>query len=167
MSALNLVDRLVAAGAALSRARVERVDAVLGPLVSCPPGQGEPVQCDVLRTGAEAPVFSEGDEVLVAVVGGGTGGHVILGTIFPGSAATVVPTPIPPAEGAEPAGPQGAPRVIDGRTIRIEAGEELILQCGAGSITLTRDGRVIMRGEHVLSRARGTNRIKGGSVAIN
>jgi hypothetical protein len=62
---------------------------------------------------------------------------------------------------------EAAPRVIEGRTVRIEAGDELTLQCGAASITIVRDGRVIIRGEHVLTRARGTNRIKGGSVAIN
>ena len=49
----------------------------------------------------------------------------------------------------------------------IEADEELLLRVGESSIKISRDGKVVIRGEHVLTRAKGTNRIKGGSVAIN
>jgi len=49
----------------------------------------------------------------------------------------------------------------------IEAGEELVLRCGAASLTLTRAGKVIQRGAYVSSRSSGVLRIKGGSVEIN
>jgi len=49
----------------------------------------------------------------------------------------------------------------------IEAGEMLSLKCGESSVDLRKDGKVMIRGSDVLSRAKRTNRIKGGSVAIN
>lgn len=49
----------------------------------------------------------------------------------------------------------------------LEAGQELVLQVGKASITLTKDGRIVIRGADVLTRSSGSNRIKGGSVHIN
>lgn len=49
----------------------------------------------------------------------------------------------------------------------IEALAELVLKCGAGSITLRKDGKIVLRGTHLLSRASGPIRIKGGHVEIN
>jgi hypothetical protein len=42
-----------------------------------------------------------------------------------------------------------------------------VLQCGSASLTLRRDGRVLIRGAYVETHSRGVNRIKGGSVKIN
>ena len=56
---------------------------------------------------------------------------------------------------------------IDGRRITLEATDEIVLRCGPASITLRRNGRVVMRGVQVETRAKGVNRIKGGSVQIN
>jgi hypothetical protein len=56
---------------------------------------------------------------------------------------------------------------IDGERIVLTAERELVLRCGATSITLRRDGRVSIRGARLLSRSSGPNRIKGGSVQIN
>jgi hypothetical protein len=56
---------------------------------------------------------------------------------------------------------------IDGKKIAFEAREEIVLRCGKASITLTRAGKVIIRGAYVLNRSTGVNRIKGGSVQIN
>jgi hypothetical protein len=55
----------------------------------------------------------------------------------------------------------------DGRRLRITAQDEIVLQCGQASITLRRNGRVILRGTYVESHSDGTNRIKGGQVQIN
>lgn len=49
----------------------------------------------------------------------------------------------------------------------LEAGQEMVLQAGKASITLTKDGRIVIRGADVLTRSSGSNRIKGGSVHIN
>lgn len=56
---------------------------------------------------------------------------------------------------------------VDGKRIEIEGAAEIVLRCGEASITLRRNGRLILRGTYVESRSRGTNRIKGGTVLIN
>ena len=54
--------------------------------------------------------------------------------------------------------------VVDGRKIAFIAKEEIVLRCGKSSITLTKAGKVIIRGAYLLNRSSGVNRIKGGSV---
>lgn len=49
----------------------------------------------------------------------------------------------------------------------LEAKGELTLRCGRATITLRDDGKVVIQGVDVLSRASRTNKIKGGSVQIN
>jgi len=56
---------------------------------------------------------------------------------------------------------------VDGRRVVIEGKDEIVLQCGEASITLRRNGKVIVKGTYLESRATGTHRIKGGSVEIN
>jgi hypothetical protein len=56
---------------------------------------------------------------------------------------------------------------VDGRRVEIEGRDEIVLRCGEASITLRRNGRVVIRGIQVETRAAGLNRIKGGSVSIN
>jgi hypothetical protein len=49
----------------------------------------------------------------------------------------------------------------------VSAREQLILRCGAASITLTKSGKVLIQGAYVSSTSTGVNRIKGGSVQLN
>ena len=56
---------------------------------------------------------------------------------------------------------------VDGQRVEIEGKDEIVLRCGEASITLRRNGRVVIRGAYVETRSRGVNRIKGGSVQIN
>jgi hypothetical protein len=56
---------------------------------------------------------------------------------------------------------------VDGRHVKIEAKEQITLQCGQGSITLKRDGKIVVRGTQIVTRASGANKIKGASVRIN
>jgi len=49
----------------------------------------------------------------------------------------------------------------------VEAGEMLTLKCGDSAIDLRKDGKLLIRGQDVVSRASRTQRIKGGTVAIN
>lgn len=51
--------------------------------------------------------------------------------------------------------------------VTIEASESLSLKCGEASIDLRADGKVMVRGEDVLLRAKGTQRIRAGTVSIN
>lgn len=56
---------------------------------------------------------------------------------------------------------------VDGERVIFDAKEEIVLRCGKASITLTRAGKVLIRGAYLLSRSSGVNRLKGGSVQIN
>jgi hypothetical protein len=56
---------------------------------------------------------------------------------------------------------------MDGERLTLTADKEIVLRCGKSSITLTRAGKVLIRGAYLLSRSSGVNRIKGGSVQIN
>jgi uncharacterized protein (DUF2345 family) len=58
-------------------------------------------------------------------------------------------------------------RRIDARRIAIEGTDEIVLQCGKASITLRRNGKIVLRGTQLESRSAGTNRIRGASVKIN
>mgnify|MGYP001601017755 CR=1 FL=1 len=55
----------------------------------------------------------------------------------------------------------------DGQRLVITARERIVLECGEASITLTRSGKVLVRGVYVQSRAVGVNSIKGGSIELN
>jgi hypothetical protein len=55
----------------------------------------------------------------------------------------------------------------DGDKFVVTAEREIELRCGEASITLTRAGKVLIKGEYVLTRAKGVNRIKGAAVSIN
>lgn len=65
--------------------------------------------------------------------------------------AQLEPEPIPPRIPAEAR--------VDGRRV--------VLQCGEASITLRRNGKIVIQGATVETRARGAHRIKAGSVDIN
>jgi len=75
----------------------------------------------------------------------------------------------PPASALERATGAAAPEGEDAapRSLRLKSDQELILECGEAQIVLRADGRVAIRGTHVLSRSKGINRIKGGAVQIN
>jgi hypothetical protein len=57
--------------------------------------------------------------------------------------------------------------VLDGKRIVLNAEEEIVLQCGKASITLTKSGKVLIQGEYLSSHSRGVNKIKGGSIQLN
>jgi hypothetical protein len=56
---------------------------------------------------------------------------------------------------------------LDKKKFVFTAEQEIVLRCGRASITLTRAGKVLIRGAYILNRSSGVNRIKGGSVQIN
>jgi Domain of unknown function (DUF6484) len=97
-----------------------------------------------------------GREVVVLFEGGVADAPIIMGVI----------ESHPLGAGAASSWPAVA---IDADGVRrvIEAELEIVLRCGDASITLTRAGKVIIKGHYVLSRATGYNKIKGAAVDIN
>jgi len=75
------------------------------------------------------------------------------------------------ARGKEAVGAaDGAPELdarVDGRRVRLVAEEEIVLECGKASITLRRNGRVVVRGTHVQTDSDGANLVRGAQVRIN
>lgn len=55
----------------------------------------------------------------------------------------------------------------DGERMTVSAKSQLVLRCGKASITLTSAGKVLIEGEYIVSRSKGVNRVKGGSVQLN
>jgi Domain of unknown function (DUF6484) len=55
----------------------------------------------------------------------------------------------------------------DGQRVVVSAQNQIVLRCGKASITLTREGKLILQGAYVSSHSSGVLRIKGGSVQIN
>jgi hypothetical protein len=55
----------------------------------------------------------------------------------------------------------------DGDRLLLSAHSQLVLKCGSASITLTKDGKVLIQGSYVSNRSTGVMRIKGGSVQLN
>jgi uncharacterized protein (DUF2345 family) len=69
-----------------------------------------------------------------------------------------------------PEGPIGrnpVDAVIDNDRIVLDAKREIVLKCGKGSITINKDGKIVILGTNLISRSRGRNKIKGASVSIN
>ena len=67
-----------------------------------------------------------------------------------------------------PSGSQDAKDAfLDGKHLTLSAEEEVFIKCGKGSITIRKDGKIIIKGTHIFSKSSGPHRIKGGHVDIN
>ena len=51
--------------------------------------------------------------------------------------------------------------------LMVEAGKNLTIRCGTGSIRIRADGRVLIEGLDIVSRARRAQRVTGAQVVIN
>jgi hypothetical protein len=134
-----------------------RIDGiVVGRLIGIAPPRvvfsgGEPAGVEARAMGGALVV---GGEVGILCEEGDPARPVILGPMAPPATAEA---------------PRSAPLAleVDGARVEIAAAEELVLRCGEASITLTREGKVIVHGVYVSSRATGVHRIQGGTVEIN
>jgi hypothetical protein len=57
--------------------------------------------------------------------------------------------------------------LVDGDRIVLQGSREIVLKCGPSEILLRADGKVIVKGHDVVSRASRRNRLKGATVGIN
>jgi Domain of unknown function (DUF6484) len=129
------------------------VDSSGGPLVRLPDdaaSAGRPA-----RTVVAIDPQRAGEEVVVSFENGDRHKPIILGMLASAGA---------PSMAEAPAQVQAK---LDDDVLEFSANREITLRCGKASITLTRAGKVIIRGAYLLSRSSGVNRIKGGSVQIN
>jgi hypothetical protein len=141
--------------------RIVDIDADGCPEVDFPGNTGDPVAARALEGVCIERASSRGLQVLLVFEQGDPNRPVVVGIV---QAAL-------PAEHVDLAREvaHGEPRtaILDGRHVELRGNDEVTLVCGKSSITLTRDGRITLRGTEIVSRASGTNKIRGASVSIN
>jgi len=57
--------------------------------------------------------------------------------------------------------------LLDGKRVVFEGKEEIVLKCGDASITLTKAGKILIRGKFISNRSSGVNRLLGAAIQIN
>jgi archaeosine-15-forming tRNA-guanine transglycosylase len=57
--------------------------------------------------------------------------------------------------------------IVDGEKLFLKAKKEIEIRCGKSALILKADGKVVIKGEQIISRARKVNKIKGAAVKIN
>ncbi|MGH9425696.1 MAG: DUF6484 domain-containing protein, partial [Terriglobia bacterium] len=124
------------------------------PLVDFPRNPGGTAV--VARSTVPLGVEDLGREIVLVFDSGDLSLPLILGLVRP-----------PEVVEAPPAASQTMDVRVDGERVTIEAEKEVVIKCGEASITLTRAGKILIRGTYVLSRSSGANRLKGASVEIN
>lgn len=95
-----------------------------------------------------------GEEVLVAFEAGDFRLPCIIGSFWVPEQPSETPQPLIEAK-------------VDGEQVTIEGKKEIVLKCGKASITLTRAGKIIIRGTYLMSRSSGVNKIQGASIQLN
>ena len=55
----------------------------------------------------------------------------------------------------------------DGQRMVVKVTDELVLQCGLASITLTKAGKILVEGTYISQRSSGAVRVKGTSIDLN
>ena len=141
--------------------RILRIDDAGRILVDFPdnPGEAVPARCTRSAVANSGTGLQGGREVLLAFENGDPRRPIVvdsLHSLVDDLAEATVATGTSPHE-----------VTVDGQRVLLQAEHEIVLQCGKASITLTRAGKVLIKGEYVLSHATGENRVRGGSTAIN
>ncbi len=109
--------------------------------------QSDSVRADLAARCTEPGFLSPGDRVVALRCDSGAS-YVVLDRIS--------------ARVAEPSANE-----VEKQFVTIDADKGLTLSCGNASITLKRDGKIIVRGTEIVSRASRKNRIRGATVSIN
>jgi hypothetical protein len=105
---------------------------------------------------AEPQEHQAGERSVLLVFDGDRSDHPVIVGVLQGK-AQAAPTAVAPRLEAS----------VDGKRLVLEAADEIVLRCGKASITLRRNGRVVLRGAYVETQSSGVNRIRGSSVKVN
>lgn len=131
------------------RGRVVRIDSEGRLFVDFQRNPSGPVEAKLAVGEIELARVVEGAEILLVFEDNDVAQPIIIGTVRDRL----------PSNGIEIS--------IRGRRFIVDSDEEIELRCGEAMLRITREGKVIVLGNDVLSRARRRNRIKGGTVNIN
>lgn len=135
------------------------------PLVDYPGNSHGPLAARVVATldpATLARAIAEHQEVLVLFAEGDPTRPMLMGLLQ-------IPSPSPILEAIleETLARESQQVEVDGRSVLIEGRDEVVLRCGKSSLTLRRDGLVILRGVNIRTEADELQRIRGGTVRIN
>lgn len=122
-------------------------------------GAGAPVPVAIglaISDGALVRAARHAQRALVVRTGGATPRLVLTGLVRERVAAE-----------ARDAAPGHLEVSVDGETVVLSADRRIELRCGKSSLILTREGRVVLKGAHVVSRSSGPNKLKGATIALN
>jgi hypothetical protein len=108
------------------------------------------------RTVCGVAKHEEGAQVALLFDGGDLGKPLLIG-VFKTKAVGAKP-----AVTAKPVAIE-----IDDQTFEFQGAKQIVLRCGEASITLTRAGKILIRGKYVLSDSAGVNMVKGGVIRLN
>ncbi|MFP2928408.1 DUF6484 domain-containing protein [Pyxidicoccus sp. 3LG] len=109
-----------------------------------------------------ARAITERQEVVLLFSGGDPVQPLVMGLL-----QSTTPTPMLEAILDETLARESQQVEVDGRRVLIEGREEVVLRCGKASLTLRRDGQVVLKGVNVRTEADELQRIRGGKVQIN
>jgi len=127
-----------------------------------------PARSTVPLDRASADVAAEQRQGVVLLFEEGDPARPLIMGLLQEASATPLLDLVLQADGEEEAQETPAREVqVDGRRVVLQGDDEVVLRCGKASITLRRNGKIVIRGAYLVSRAEGTNRIRGGSVQIN
>lgn len=124
------------------------------PLIAVVSAAGETTAC-AARTVVPLTRDMVGRQVLVIPE---ADGPIVTGVMQPPAAALPEPE-------AGPAAPFEL--LVEGQRVILDVRDQLVLRCGEASITLTREGKILLHGTYISSRSRGVHRISGGSIELN
>jgi hypothetical protein len=115
---------------------------------------------------AAAPPRTQPARSTVALSGDHVGREVLVCRSGPEARLVIVGVLTEPGD-TQPLGDPNIDLLVERRRVVIAAKTEVVLRCGEGSITLSADGKVTLRGVDIVSSATRTQRIRGGAVRIN
>ncbi len=142
---MELFNQMIA-GAEIVRGRIINIGDD-GKLTVKTDAGGMKIACDFLRTNAgPLPELYLGTPVLC--IAGDTGGYV-LGVIQPFIVRDEDGKKADPAE------------------LNLKAKDSIELTCGESTLSMSKNGKIVLRGSDITSRSSGPNKIKGASVNIN
>jgi Domain of unknown function (DUF6484) len=163
----------------MNEAGLPLVDFHGNPAGPCAARRTVPLEPELLqRAAAQHPgvvlLFENGDPRLPLIIGlvQTESATPLLDAVLAGSSAEAPAEPESAPEREEMPQTEGVPAQaveahVDGKRVVLEGADEIVLKCGQASITLRRNGKLIIKGTYVETHSTGVNRIKGGSVQVN